>query len=56
MPPTAAADLGPVLQGAIEANPRLQELGLLPLARGHTVKREVWEDTAFLLSPAAGSP
>jgi serine/threonine-protein kinase len=40
-----------VLQGAIQANPRLQELGLFPLARGATIKREVWETLEFLNSP-----
>jgi len=40
-----------ILRGAIELNPRLQELGLLPLARGNTVKREVWEDVSQLVSP-----
>ena len=39
------------LAGSIEANTRLQELGLYPLSRGHTIKREVWEDTQFLVSP-----
>ena len=40
------------LEGAIAANPRLQELGLFPLTRGNTIKREVWEHTEFLISPA----
>jgi mono/diheme cytochrome c family protein len=51
----AARELGlkeaKVLQGAIEANPRLQELGLYPLAKGNAIKREVWENTAFAFSP-----
>lgn len=51
----AARELGlsdpKVLQAAVQANPRLQMIGLFPLAKGNTIKREVWEDTAFLLSP-----
>ena len=39
------------LQGAIKANPRLQELGLFALANTGTVQREVWESLDFLTSP-----
>jgi hypothetical protein len=39
------------LEAAIAANSRMQEIGLYPLANGKTIKREVWENTAFLLSP-----
>ena len=51
----AASEVGlkdsKVLQATIQANPRLQELGLYPLAKGTTIKREVWENTAFVFSP-----
>jgi mono/diheme cytochrome c family protein len=51
----AAAELGladaKTLEGAIKANPLLQRDGLLPLAQGHTLKREVWESTEFSFSP-----
>lgn len=51
----AARELGlsdpKVLQAAIQANPRLQELGLYPLASGTSIKREVWENTAVVVSP-----
>ena len=40
-----------LLEGSILANPRLQALGLFPLARGHNLKREVWENTEFSFSP-----
>src|SRR5205823_3974898 len=39
------------IEGAVAANDRLKEIGLFPLAGGKTVKREVWENTEFLLSP-----
>jgi serine/threonine-protein kinase len=39
------------LAGFIEGNEELQLQGLLPLARGKTIKREVWESTEFLYSP-----
>jgi serine/threonine-protein kinase len=39
------------LQAAIENNPRLAELGLGPLVRGATIKRERWESLKFFLSP-----
>ena len=39
------------LKSAINDNPRLVALGLLPLARGNTIKREVWETTDFVYSP-----
>jgi serine/threonine-protein kinase len=51
----AAAELGladaRTMEGAIKANPLLQRDGLFPLARGHTLKREVWESTEFSFSP-----
>jgi serine/threonine-protein kinase len=50
----AAAELGcdaRTLQGAIQDQPVLQRDGLLPLAEGHKLKREVWENTAFSFSP-----
>jgi serine/threonine-protein kinase len=51
----AAGELGlqdaKLLEGAIAANPRMQEFGLFPLARGHKLKREVWENTEFSFSP-----
>jgi serine/threonine-protein kinase len=54
-PEEAARELGlgdaKVLQGALLANPRLGELGLFPLARGGTIKREVWETLEFLNAP-----
>jgi serine/threonine-protein kinase len=40
------------LEAAIKANRRLQRLGLLPLARGGAIKREVWESLKGLYSPA----
>jgi serine/threonine-protein kinase len=40
------------LEAAIKANKGLQRLGLLPLARGGTIKREVWESLKGLYSPA----
>ncbi len=39
------------LEAAIKANDRLRRLGLLPLAQGNTIKREVWESRAGLISP-----
>ena len=42
---------GKSLQGIIQANPRLQELGLYPLTKGHTIKREVWESLEFITAP-----
>ena len=38
------------LQGAIDANPRLRELGLSPLAKNTSIKLEVWENLDFILS------
>ncbi len=40
-----------LFQGAIQANPRLQELGLFPLTTNGTIKREVWEFQEFITSP-----
>lgn len=40
-----------LFSGAIQANPRLQELGLFPLSTNGTIKREVWEFQEFILSP-----
>jgi mono/diheme cytochrome c family protein len=40
-----------LLQEAVRHNRRLRELGLFPLERGGTVKREVWEDLNSLTSP-----
>jgi serine/threonine-protein kinase len=39
------------LKRAIENNDRLQEIGLRPLARGKTIKRETWESLSGILSP-----
>src|SRR5262249_27979329 len=39
------------LQGAIDSSERLRELGLRPLSRGGTIKREVWESLSGLISP-----
>jgi serine/threonine-protein kinase len=39
------------LQGAIDSSERLRELGLGPLSRGGTIKREVWESLSGLISP-----
>jgi serine/threonine-protein kinase len=51
----AARELGvqdpQVVRGTIQANPRLQELGLYPLAKGNAINREVWENRAFVVSP-----
>jgi serine/threonine-protein kinase len=38
------------LKALIENNDRLQEIGLLPLARGETIKRETWESMDRILS------
>jgi hypothetical protein len=38
------------LEALIENNDRLQEIGLLPLARGETIKRETWESLDRILS------
>ena len=40
-----------LFSGSIQANPRLQELGLFPLSTNGTIKREVWEFQEFILSP-----
>lgn len=40
-----------IFQGAVQANPRLQELGLFPLTNNGTIKREVWEFQEFITSP-----
>ncbi len=52
---SAARELGiedkAVLETAIKTNKRLIRLGLLPLARGGTIKREVWESLEALYSP-----
>jgi serine/threonine-protein kinase len=54
-PEEAARELGlkdpTTLQGAVRANRRLRAIGLLPLARGGSVKREVWESVRGLISP-----
>jgi serine/threonine-protein kinase len=51
----AAVELGlqdaQKLQAAVENNPRLAELGLGPLVRGATIKRERWESLKFFISP-----
>jgi serine/threonine-protein kinase len=51
----AARELGlekaEILAGVVQANEELQAQGLLPLARGQTIKREVWESLEFLYSP-----
>jgi hypothetical protein len=51
----AAVELGlrdaKKLQAAIENNPRLAEMGLGPLTRGATIKRERWESLKFFISP-----
>jgi serine/threonine-protein kinase len=39
------------LRGAIDSSERLRELGLRPLSRGGTIKREVWESLSGLISP-----
>jgi serine/threonine-protein kinase len=39
------------LQLALTANERMRELGLLPLAKGGTIKREVWESLERFISP-----
>jgi serine/threonine-protein kinase len=39
------------LQTAIDASDRLRDLGLRPLSRGGTIKREVWESLTGLISP-----
>jgi serine/threonine-protein kinase len=51
----AAYELGlsdlKLLQTAIKANDRLRILGMSPLARGGSVKREAWETMEGLISP-----
>jgi serine/threonine-protein kinase len=50
----AASELGIAakdLQTAILSNPTLQTMGLLPLARGGTIKREAWECLDLNVSP-----
>ncbi len=51
----AARELGlkdaTLLKAAVANNTQLQRLGLYPLSRGGTVKREVWEDVSALRSP-----
>ena len=39
------------LVNLLKNNRRLQVLGLYPLARRQTIKREVWENTDFIFSP-----
>lgn len=39
------------LSALIEGNEELQRLGLMPLTRKGTIKREVWESREFLFSP-----
>jgi len=49
----AARELGVAplkLQAVIEANVRLRELGLFPLTKNATIKREVWENLDFVIS------
>ena len=54
-PEEAAYELGlsspAKLQGAIQANDLLRQLGLGPLAQGATIKREVWESLQGFNSP-----
>jgi hypothetical protein len=51
----AARELGlagaKLLAARVEANERLQQVGLFPLSRDGTIKREAWETLDFVISP-----
>ena len=45
------AELESLRDDVLNRNPRLQELGLYPLSKGNTIKRELWEFLEFVTSP-----
>ena len=39
------------LQAQVRADSSFQEIGLYPLSKGNTIKRQLWEDRTFVVSP-----